>query len=628
MNRFAVAVLAAALPFAAIAQEPATPDPGLACALDAAQAGAAADGGVSGAHALSIHGDVKYGPDFTHFDYADANAPKGGAATLAAIGTYDSFNGFILKGVSATSLGLIYDTLLTSSSDEAFTEYGLLVETIDMPADRSWVEFALREEARWHDGRPVTADDVVWTFETLMENGHPFFKQYYANVESAERMGPRTVRFAFSDATNRELPLITGQLTVLPKHYWEGRDFTETTLEPPLGSGPYRVADFEAGRSVTYERVPDYWGRDLAVNRGRHNIDRLRFDYYRDNTIALEAFKAGEIDFRFENNSKDWATQYDFAAVTEGHVVVDQIGHEIGTGMQGFWFNTRTTKFADPRVRLALSHAFDFEWTNDNLFYGQYDRTASFYSNTELAAAGAPEGLEARILECFRGGVDEAAFATAYEPPSTADGGSLRQNLRTARDLLEEAGWTVRDGALVNAETGEAMEIEFLLVAPAFERVIGPYIQNLERLGVAARIRTVDSAQYQKRVEDFDFDMIVASIGQSLSPGNEQRNQWSSAAAAIPGTQNYAGIEDPVVDALVDLVIQAPSREALIAATRALDRVLRLGYYLVPNWHIRSFRLAWWNKFGKPERLPRYGFGFPALWWVDAGLEATLAAER
>lgn len=616
--------LAAAL---APAQAQDAPDPGLACALEAATASAAADRGVAGAHALSIHGDVKYGPDFAHFDYADPDAPKGGAVTLAAIGTYDSFNGFILKGVPAASLGLIYDTLMIGAEDEPFTEYGLLAESVDMPEDRSWVEFALRPEARWHDGAPVTADDVVWTFETLREKGHPFFRQYYADVESVASPAPGRVRFAFSDTTNRELPLIVGQLTVLPRHYWEARDFEETTLEPPPGSGPYRIAEFDAGRSITYERAPDYWGRGLPVNRGRNNFDRVRFDYYRDNTIALEAFKAGEIDFRVENNSKDWATQYDFPARAEGHVVVDEVGHEIGTGMQGFWFNTRKDKFADARVRDALAHAFDFEWTNENLFYGQYARTESFYSNTELAASGRPEGLEAEILECFRGRLPEAAFGAPLAPPSTA-GGSIRANLRKARGLLEEAGWAVRGGALVREATGAPMEIEFLLVSPAFERVIGPYAKNLERLGVAARIRTVDSAQYQKRVEDFDFDMIVASIGQSQSPGNEQRNQWSSAAADIPGSQNYAGIEDPVVDALVDLVIQAPSRAALVAATRALDRALLQGRYLVPNWHIRSFRLAYWNKFGRPAQPPRYGLGFPGLWWIDAALEERLSAAR
>ena len=614
MTRLIAAAFAAALAVPAAAQE--EPSSGLACALEALRSGAPAERSVTGAHALSMHGDVKYGPDFDRFDYTSPDAAKGGEVTLAAIGSYDSLNGFILKGVGATGLGLIYDSLLTGSADEPFTEYGLLVESIDMPADRSWVEFTLRGEARWHDGEPVTPDDVVWTFETLRTKGHPFFRQYYADVESAAATGPRSVRFDFGDTVNRELPLIVGQLSVLPKHYWEERDFEETTLEPPLGSGPYRIAGFDAGRSITYERVPDYWGRDLPVNRGRHNFDRIRYDYYRDSTIALEAFKAGEIDFRVENNSKDWATQYDFPAVAEGAVIVQQVPHEIGTGMQGFWFNTRKARFADARVRRALALAFDFEWTNENLFYGQYTRTTSFYSNTELAATDLPEGRELEILSCFRDRLPRQPFTETWRPPS-ASGSSIRQNLRDARDLLADAGWTVVDRALSGPD-GEPMEIEFLLVSPAFERVIGPYVQNLERLGVAARLRTVDSAQYQKRVEDFDFDVIVASIGQSLSPGNEQRNQWSSAAADIPGTQNYAGIADPVIDDLIDLVIRAPSRDGLVAATRALDRVLLWGDYLVPNWHIRSFRLAWWNKFGKPERAPRYGLGFPATWWVDA----------
>ncbi len=615
-----IAGAAAAFSLAAGAQE----DAGLACAMEVMQAGAQAERGVSGAHALSIHGDIKYGPDFAHFDYANPDAPKGGDVTLSAVGTYDSFNGFILKGVAATSLNLIYDTLLVTSGDEAFTEYGLLVESIDMPADRSWVEFTLRREARWHDGQPVSVGDVIWTFDTLRSRGHPFFRQYYADVQSVTESRPGTVRFDFGDSTNREMPMIVGQLSILPRHYWEARDFEATTLEPPLGSGPYRIADFDAGRSITYERVADYWGRDVPVNRGLYNFDRIRFDYYRDMTVALEAFKAGEIDFRMENNSKDWATQYDFPAVADGRVVVDEVRHDIGTGMQGFWFNTRKAKFADAGVREALSHAFDFKWTNENLFYGQYERTASFFSNTELAATGEPEGRELAILDCFRDRLPAQIFGEAYQPPATGDGVTVRHNLRRALNLLDGAGWVIRDRKLVNGQSGEAMEIEFLLVMPAFERVIGPYIKNLERLGVEARIRTVDTAQYQKRVEDFDFDVIVGGVGQSLSPGNEQRNQWTSASADIPGTQNYAGIKDPVVDALVDLVIQAPSREALISATRALDRVLRWGRYLVPNWHIQSFRIAYRNMFGKPGQPPRYGLGFPEAWWIDEGLAVRL----
>jgi microcin C transport system substrate-binding protein len=588
------------------------------CALSAMRAGAAADTGVTGAHSLSMFGDVKYGPDFEHLDYADPNAPKGGEVKLAAIGTYDNLNPFILKGVPAIGLGETYDTLLTGSADEPFTEYGLLVETIDMPADRSWVAFTLREGARWHDGEPVTVEDVIWTFETLTTKGHPFWRQYYANVSGAERTGARTVRITFDPGTtNRELPLIAGQIAVLPKHYWQGREFEATTLEPPLGSGPYRIAEVDPGRSITYERVADYWGRDLPVNRGRNNFDRIRYDYYRDATIAVEAFKAGEIDFRPENNSKVWATGYDMPEIKSGLVVKELIDHENPTGMQGFWYNTRRAKFADPAVRRALAFAFDFEWTNANLFYGQYTRTKSYFSNTELASSGLPDGKELEILECYRGRVPEEVFANAYEPPATDGSGNIRGNLRMAKRMLEDAGWRVREGRLTNASTGEAMDIEFLLVAPAFERIVGPVVQNMKRLGIDAKIRIVDPAQYEKRTEDFDFDVIVDSRGQSLSPGNEQRNHWSSQAADIAGTTNVAGVKDPVVDELVDLVIQAPDRNSLVAVTRTLDRVLLAGHYVIPNWHIRSFRILYWNKFGRPAEPPKYGLGFPDTWWID-----------
>ncbi|MFP6758155.1 MAG: extracellular solute-binding protein [Alphaproteobacteria bacterium] len=597
-------------------------------ALSVCSAPAIAAEELAGAHALSMFGDVKYAPDFEHFDYADPNAPKGGSIKLAAIGTFDSLNPFILKGVPGAGSFLIYDTLLSSSSDEPFTEYGLLVESIDMPADRSWVAFTLREEARWHDGVPVTVDDVLWTFEALTTKGNPFYRQYYADVSAVEATGERTVRFTFGDTTNQELPLIVGQISILPKHYWAEHDFAATTLEPPLGSGPYRIAALEPGRSITLERVADYWGRDLPINRGRYNIDTIRYDYYRDATVAIEALKAREFDFRVENNSKEWATAYDLPAVAEGRMVKELIDHEIPTGMQGFWFNTRRAKFAVPAVRQALAYAFDFEWTNANLFYGQYTRTRSYFSNTELAANGLPEGQELEILEVHRGSIPDEVFTAAYQPPSTDGSGNNRDNLRAAKTLLQDAGWEIRDGALTNATSGEVFEIEFLLVAPAFERIVGPVVKNLERLGVDARIRTVDPAQYQNRLDQFDFDVVVSSRGQSLSPGNEQRNFWTTAAADIQGSQNLAGIKDPAIDALVDQLIQAPDRATLVATTRALDRVLQWGHYVIPNWHIRSFRLIYWNKFGRPATPPRYGLGYPDTWWVDPDKLAALDAGQ
>jgi len=616
-------LLLAAVPSHAAGQ----PSASAACARAALGAGAEAAAAAEGAHAMSMFGDVKYGPGFDHFDYADPDAPKGGEVRLLAIGTYDSLNPFILKGVVAAGVATIYDTLLVGSADEPFTEYGLLVESIDMPADRSSVAFTLREGARWHDGEPVTVEDVIWTFETLTTKGNPFFRQYYADVAKVEQTGPRTVRFSFSATTNRELPLIVGQIAILPKHYWQGRDFEATTLEPPLGSGPYRIAALDPGRSITYQRVPDYWGRDLAVNRGQDNFDRMRYDYYRDATVAIEAFKAGEFDFKLENNSKDWATAYDMAEIAAGKVVKELIPNELPTGMQGFWFNTRRAKFADRQVRAALAYTFDFEWTNQNLFYGQYARTKSYFSNTELASSGLPEDKELEVLECYRGRVPEAVFTTPYEPPSTDASGTRRDNLRTAQQMLAEAGWRVERGKLTGPD-GQAMDIEFLLNAPAFERIVAPMVSNMKRLGIDARIRIVDPAQYELRKEEFDFDVVVDSRGQSLSPGNEQRNQWTAAAAEVPGSDNIAGIKDPVIDELVDLVIGAADRESLVAATRALDRMLLWGDYVVPNWHIRSFRIVYWNKFGRPETLPKYGIGFPATWWVDADKARALEARR
>ncbi|MDP6951860.1 MAG: ABC transporter substrate-binding protein [Alphaproteobacteria bacterium] len=587
-----------------------------ACGLDAISSGAAAGAGLTDAHALSMFGDVKYGPDFSHFDYVDPSASKGGTVKLATIGTFDTLNPFTLKGVSGAGSFQIYDTLLVSSADEAFTEYGLLAETITMPEDRSSVTFTLRDGARWHDGQPITGADVIWSLDTLKTKGNPFYRQYYADVASVEEVAPRTVRFNFDpETTNRELPLIVGQFPILPKHYWETRDFEATTLEPPLGSAAYRIAELEPGRSVTLSRVEDYWGRDLPVNMGRYNIDTIRYDYYRDAKVAIEAFKAGEYDFRLENNSKEWATAYDIPEVGDGTIVKTLIDHEQPTGMQGFWLNTRRAKFADPAVREALGYTFDFEWTNQNLFYGQYTRTASYFSNTELAASGEPEGREAALLDCYRDRVPAGVFETAYVPPTT-EGSSLRRNLRTASKMLEAAGWTVQDGKRTNASTGEAMVIEFLLVAPAFERIVGPVVKNMERLGIEASIRIVDPAQYQNRIEDFDYDVVVGSRGQSLSPGNEQRNYWTTASADIRGSGNLAGVRDAVVDELVDLVIQAPDREGLIAATRALDRVLLAGHYVIPNWHIRSYRVVYWTKFGHPPAPPKYGLGFPDTWWV------------
>jgi len=580
----------------------------------------------AGSHAISLHGDPKYGPDFQHFDYADPEAVKGGDVRLHAIGTFDTLNPYTLKGVSAAGLNGLFDTLTEHAADEAFTEYGLLAESIELATDNSAVTFTLRPEARFHDGSPVTVEDVIFTFETLKTQGHPFYRSYYANVERAEKTGKRKVTFRFSSNDNRELPLIIGQMPVLSRAYWKGRDFQKTTLEAPLGSGPYRVESVDPGRSITYRRNPDYWGADLPVNRGRNNFDRIRYDYYRDGTVALEAFKAGEYDFRLENVSKDWATGYDGPALRSGVIIKESIPNRQPTGMQGFVFNTRNELFADPRVREALTLAFDFEWTNENLFYGAYDRTKSYFSNSELASQGSPTEAELRILEPFRGKIPDAVFEGNPEPPVTDGSGNTRANLRKAVKLLKSAGWVVRNGKLVNASTGKPFEFELMLVSPAFERVALPYARNLKRLGIDMRVRTVDSAQYQKRLDAFDFDMVVATFGQSLSPGNEQRDFWTSEKATEPGSRNLAGVRDPVVDELVEAVINAPDRQSLVDRTRALDRVLLAGHYVVPHWHLRSFRVAYRDRFSRPATSPPYALGFDT-WWVDPEKDRALAEK-
>ena len=591
-----------------------------------ATGGALAQEKATATHAVAMHGTPKYAPGFTHFDYANPNSIRGGDVRLHAIGTFDTFNPFTLRGIGAAGIGQLFETLTVGSMDEAFTKYGLLAESIEMPEDRSWVAFTLRAEARWHDGRPVTPDDVIFSLETLKTKGHPFYRAYYASIAKAEKTGDRKVRFTFGGGENRELPLIAGELPILPKHYWEGRDFERTTLEPPLGSGPYKVKAFEAGRSITYERVKDYWGDNLAVNKGMNNPDTLRYDYYRDETVALEAFKSGEFDFNMESNSKTWATGYDSPAVTAGTIKKELIDNELPTGMQGFVFNTRRPLFRDPLVRRALAHAFDFEWSNKNLFYGQYSRTKSYFSNSELGSTGLPGPEELNILEPFRGKIPDDVFTKAYEPPATDGSGNIRDNLREGLALLQKAGWTIKNRVLVDAK-GEPFKFEFLLVQPAFERIVLPYIQNLERFGIAATVRTIDTSQYQNRIDNFDFDMIVGSWGQSLSPGNEQRDFWGSAAADEPGSRNLVGIKDPTVDRLVDLVIAAPDRDSLIARTRALDRVLLWGHYVIPHWHIRSYRVAYWDKFGRPEIAPKYGFCYDC-WWIDPAKIQALQSRR
>ncbi|MFP6711015.1 MAG: extracellular solute-binding protein [Rhodospirillales bacterium] len=578
-------------------------------------------------HGLAMHGSPKYGPDFKHFEYANPNAPKGGSVRLSSIGTFDTFNPYTIKGVPAAGIGgFVYETLMIGSEDEAFAEYGLLAESAEMPEDRSWVAFTLRKEARWHDGKPVTVEDVIFSLDALKTKGRPFYRFYYRGVTKAEKAGERRIKFTFGGGENRELPLIVGQLPILPKHVWAGRDFSKTTLEPPIGSGPYKVKSFDAGRSITLERLKNYWGANLPVKSGINNFDEIRFDYYRDSTVALEAFKSGEYDFRQENTSKIWATGYASPAFKKGLYKKQNIRHENPTGMQGFVFNTRKDFFKSATLRKAFAYAFDFEWTNKNLFYGQYARTKSFFSNSELASRGLPSPEELKILNPLKGKIPPEVFTQTYDPPGTDGTGRIRRNLRKAKNLLSQAGWIIKNKKLVSSKTGKPLEFEILLISPAFERIVLPFVRNLKRLGVIASVRTVDTAQYRKRLDTFDFDMIVGSFGQSLSPGNEQMSYWGSAAAERTGGRNWIGIKDPVIDKLIDLVIAAPDREALITRTRALDRVLLWNHYIIPQWHIQSFRVAFWDKFGRPAKSPKYGLGFDT-WWVDTNKAKALSSK-
>ncbi len=575
-------------------------------------------------HGLSLFGELKYPAGFERFDYVNPDAPKGGRARLFALGSFDSLNPFTFKGSAAGIVGQTFDTLMDASLDEAGSEYGLIAEAVKKPDDFSWVTYRINGAARFHDGSPITPEDVIWSLEAL-KGAHPFYNSYYANVTAAEQTADNEVTFRFSEAGNRELPQIVGQIPVLSKAWWTGkndkgetRDINNTTLEVPLGNGAYRITEVKPGKSVTIERVKDYWAADLPVNRGKNNFDEIFVIYYRDNTIAMEGFKGDEYDFRAESSSKDWATSYDFPAAKRGDVVKEEIYLKNPDGMQAYVFNTRRERFADARVRQALNYAFDFEWANQNLFFGQYARTASYFANSELAWTGLPEGKELEILNEVKDQVPPEVFTEEYKNPVYATPQDKRNNLRTAAKLFSEAGWTVGNDRVLRNAKGEDFTIEFLLVSPLFERVVLPYVSQLELLGIKSTVRTIDSAQYERRVQAFDYDCIVGSWGQSLSPGNEQRNFWGSEAADREGSRNFVGIKNPAVDKLINKIIFAKDRDELVAACRALDRVLLWNHYVVPMWNIPYERVAYWNRFGRPEKLPDHSIGFPAIWWWDA----------
>jgi len=579
-------------------------------------------------HGIAMFGGMKYGPDFTHFEYVDPDAPKGGTVTLEDSGGFDNFNPYILRGTPAAGMlylgsTLINESLLEPSEDEPFTKYGRLAETVEVPEDRSWIAFNLRPEARFHDGEPVTAEDVVWTFNTLVEKGSPLYASYWADVAEVKATSERRVLFIFENNQNRELPLIIGQMPVLPKHFWEGRDFTAPLTEPPLGSGPYKIDSFEFGRNVAYARVEDYWGADIPVMKGRYNFDRIIFEMYRDRDVATEAFKAGAFDFRRENSAKRWATAFDFPAFREGFVVKEEIPNNAVGGLQGFAFNMRKPIFQDPAVREALSYAFDFEWSNKTLMYDAYARTNSYFQNTGLEAKGLPTEAELELLEPLRDELPERVFTEVYEAPTTDGSGNIRRNLRAGLNLLRDAGWSLQDGVMT--KDGKKLEFEILMASASSERLVLPFIDNLAKLGVTATPRLVDPAQYRNRLRDFDFDMTTTAIGQSNSPGNEQRDFWSSEEADKPGSRNLMGIDNPAIDRLIEHVVAAESRPALETAVAALDRALLWGFYTIPQFHSPDFRLVYWNKFDHPEISPKYGLGFPDTWWIDADKAAAVA---
>ena len=575
-------------------------------------------------HAITLFKDIKYKSDFKHFDYVNPNAPKGGKLRQVAFGSFDSLNPYSLKGEARVTT--VNETLFTRSLDEPSTQYGLLAEGISHAEDFSSVTFRLRAEARFHDGMPVTPEDVIWSFEVQTKN-LTTTAAYYKNVSKVEKTGERDVTFSFDEKNNRELPLIVSQLSVLPKHWWQAngadgkpRDIAASTLEIPLGSGPYKFKTVNPGSSIVMQRVADYWGKDLPANIGQYNFDEMSFIYFANPVVAFEGFKGDQYDYNRESSSKAWATGYEFPAVKDGRVIKDEITLKEVNGMQGWVLNQRRPQFQDIRVRKAFNLAFDFEWSNTNLFYGQYTRSRSYFNNSELEAKGLPSPEELVLLEPLRDKLPPEVFTTEYMNPSNPDATARRKNLREATKLLHEAGWIItKEGGkniLKNAKN-ETLKADIMLDSPAFERVALPYKEQLELLGITITVRTIDSAQYEKAKETYDFDIIVNSYGQSLSPGNEQRYFWSSVEANKNGSQNYSGIKDPAVDALIDKVIFAKSREDLVIACRALDRALIWGYYMVPNWYIAYERVAYWNRFGKPEKTPDFDIGFPTIWWWD-----------
>jgi microcin C transport system substrate-binding protein len=577
-------------------------------------------------HGLSTFGDLAYAKDFPHFKYVNPDAPKGGRLSTmgtAAISTFDSFNGFILKGDAAQGLGFIFDSLMTGAGDEPNTLYGLVARDAEVAPDKRSVTFRLRPEGKFADGSALTADDVAFSFETLKEKGHPTIRLRLRDVAAAEALDSHTLRYVFKGDLVRDLPLVVAALPIFSKAYYSTREFDATTLEPPLGSGPYRIGDFRQGTFVSYVRRPDYWAKDLNVNRGRYNFDEIRYEYYRDRTAALESLKAGAFDLREEFTSRDWATAYNIPAVTEGRLILLDLPDDRPAGTQGFFLNTRQLKFQDVRVRKAFDYAFDFEFTNRNLFYGLYKRTTSYFQNSDMQATGKPSPEELALLEPFRSKLPPEVFGEAYTPPVSDGSGNDRRLLQQANRLLTEAGWALKGGRRFNAK-GEVLEVEFLIDDPTSERILGPYVKNLQAIGVTTSVRRVDHAQFERRTKSYEYDIRTARFAMSLTPGVELKNLFSSEAANAPGSFNLAGIRDPVVDSLIERAMAAQSRAELVTAIRAMDRVLRAGHYWVSQWYKAVHNIVYWNKFSRPKVQPKYDRGIEDTWWYDAEKAAKL----
>lgn len=592
--------------------------------------GLATQSAVARTHGLSAFGSLKYSADFKHFDYVNPNAPKGG--TLSMIGTaglitFNSFNPFILKGDAAQGLGYLFDSLMVRAHDEPDAVYGLLAHSAQISGDKASVTFFLRDQARFSDGTPVTAADVVFSFNTIKAKGHPSLRLNLRDVIKAEAVNAHTVRYFFKGALTRDLPLVVAVLPVLSKAYYETHEFDQTTLKAPLGSGPYKISAFRQGRFVTFKKRDDYWARNLPVNVGRFNFVQLKYEYFRDRTTEFEGLKAGVFDLREEFTSKTWATGYDVAPVRKGRLVRETLPDGRPSGAQGFFINTRRDKFKDIRVRKALDLAFDFEWTNRNQFHGHYKRTQSFFENSPYKASGPPSAEELALLQIFRPSLPKSVFSTPYIPPVSNGSGQDRRLLRQASKLLKAAGWNIKNGARVNA-AGQVLTIEFLIFSPTFERVIAPYVLNLKKLGIASSIRRVDPAQYQERLKSFDFDITTQRYSLRQTPGAELRNYWGSVSAGIKGSLNLSGINDPVVDALIEQVIGAKTRKNLMYAARALDRVLRAGHYWIPQWYKSSHTVAYWNKFSKPPIKPKFDRGIIETWWYDKAKAAKLVRTK